>query len=58
MPARLPMLAVCSVLLQIGCCLIGCSRGHGPLVQIWPARTNKTSVGAGHARDISMLAEK
>ena len=32
--------AACSVLLQIGCCLIGCSRGHGPLVQIWPVRTN------------------
>ena len=45
--------AACSVLLQIGCCLVGCSRGHGPLVQIWPARTNKTPVGAGHARDIS-----
>ena len=45
--------AVCFGFLQIGYCLVGCSRGHGPLVQIWPARTNKTSVGAGHARDIS-----
>ena len=54
MPARLVVLAilampaiailvipaVCFGFLQIGYCLVGCSRGHGPLVQIWPARTN------------------
>ena len=45
--------AACFGFLQIGDCLGGCSRRHGQLVQIWPARTNKTSVGAGHARDIS-----
>ena len=32
--------AACFGFLQIGCCLVGCSRGHGQLVQIWPARTN------------------
>ena len=40
MPAILPMPAACFVFLQIGYCLVGCSRGHGPLVQIWPARTD------------------
>ncbi len=35
--------AACFGFLQIGYCLVGCIRGHGPLVQIWPARTNMAS---------------
>ncbi len=46
----MPAILVC---LQRNRGLRVCSRRHGQLVQIWPARTNKTSVGAGHARDIS-----